>query len=380
MTIQEIEARRAEIAVELETEGADLDALETEVRSLAEQEKEIREKAEADAEKRAAIAQGVAQKVDIIEEVQTEERKETMTIKELRSSENYVNAYADYLRTGKPEELRALLTEINEDSGSIPVPTYVEDKIRTAWTKNGLLDKITRSYVKGILKIGVEISGTGAVEHAEGDPNEVEEEVLQIALRQLTPTTLKKWISVSDEALDMKGSAFLDYIYDEITYKIAKGLEDAFVGNMIALNAQSGIPYAVVNGNIAKSTIISAIAGLSDEAGTPILIMNKATWAAFASLATTDGYPVPDPFAGLEVVFNNSLPAFDTASVGDVYALCVDPKGLQANFPNGDDIDIKFDDKTLMTKDLVRILGRLYVAYDIVAPYAVTQIKKVSEE
>ena len=77
MTIQEIEERRAEIAVEIETEGADLDALETEVRSLAEQEKEIREKAEADAEKRAAIAQGLApQKIEVIEEVKQEERKE----------------------------------------------------------------------------------------------------------------------------------------------------------------------------------------------------------------------------------------------------------------------------------------------------------------
>ena len=36
----------------------------------------------------------------------------------------------------------------------------------------------------------------------------------------------KRWLTdlltVSDEVLDLKGEAFLNYIYDEITYKIAK--------------------------------------------------------------------------------------------------------------------------------------------------------------
>ena len=48
--------------------------------------------------------------------------------------------------------------------------------------------------------------------------------------------------------------------------------------------------------------------------------------------------------------------------------------GAQANFPNGDEIEIKFDDKTLMEKDLIRILGREYVATKVVAPKAFCKI------
>ena len=37
-----------------------------------------------------------------------------------------------------------------------------------------------------------------------------------------TPVSIKKWISISDEVVDLRGEAFLRYIYDEITYRIAK--------------------------------------------------------------------------------------------------------------------------------------------------------------
>ena len=46
------------------------------------------------------------------------------------------------------------------------------------------------------------------------------------------------------------------------------------------------------------------------------------------------------------------------------------------NFPNGQDIELKYDDKTLMTQDLVRILGREYVGIGVVAPDAFVKITK----
>ena len=37
-----------------------------------------------------------------------------------------------------------------------------------------------------------------------------------------------------------------------------------------------------------------------------------------------------------------------------------------ANYPNGDNVQFKFDDTTLMTSDLVRVLGRKPVAIAVV--------------
>ena len=55
-----------------------------------------------------------------------------------------------------------------------------------------------------------------------------------------------------------------------------------------------------------------------------------------------------------------------------------DLKGITANFPNGDDIKYKFDDTTEMTADVIRVLGKLYAAIGVTAPFRFTQVKKAS--
>ena len=90
-------------------------------------------------------------------------------------------------------------------------------------------------------------------------------------------------------------------------------------------------------------------------------------WAAFKA-AVYAGQFYADPFEGLTVIPTNALPALSVASENDVYAIVGDfGYGALANFPNGEQIQIKVDDKTDMAKDLVKILGREYVA---VAPIA----------
>ena len=104
--------------------------------------------------------------------------------------------------------------------------------------------------------------------------------------------------------------------------------------------------------------------------------MNKLTWAAFKNAAYSNHYGV-DPFEGLRVVFNNSLPAYSSASTGDVYAIVGDfGHGAIANFPNGDDIDIKLDTMSRKKEDLIEILGREFIALGVVADKAFVQIAK----
>ena len=199
-----------------------------------------------------------------------------------------------------------------------------------------------------------------------------------LGVTTLTPQSIKKWISLSDEVLDMKGTAFLDYIYDELTYQIAKKAADVLVAAIIACTAGGSDNHPQVESVTATTVTVGltakALAKLSDEAANPVIIMNKATWGTFKAAEAANNFRY-DPFEGLPVVFNNSLSTFDAATTGVCYAIVGDlGVGAQANFPSGDEIQIKVDELSKMEYDLVRILGREYVGLGVVAPYAFTKI------
>ena len=124
----------------------------------------------------------------------------------------------------------------------------------------------------------------------------------------------------------------------------------------------------------AVGTIALALGELNAEATNPVIVMNPATKAAYINAALNAHYAV-DPFQGLKVVLTNALPAIGSASENDVYAIVGDfGYGALANFPNGEQIQIKVDDKTDMAKDLVKILGREYVAVEPIANRAFVNI------
>ena len=372
MTVEELNERLAAIPAEMEAEGADLDALEAEVRSINE-EIESRRAAEAQkAEIRAAVAEGAGEVVKVFE---TEERK-TMTNAEVRSSHEYNLAFAEYIKTGNDAECRALLTE--NVSGTVPVATYAEDRVRTAWNREGIMSRVRKSYLKGNIKIGWEKSADAAYVHTEASNTAVTEESLVLGVTTLTPQSIKKWISISDEVKDMKGEAFLDYIYDELTYRIAKKAADTLVAAIVACTAGGSENHPMVAAITATTVTLGltakALAELSDEASNPVIIMNKSTWGEFKAAQAAGNYGY-DPFEGLPVVFNNSLAAFSAATTGVCYAIVGDLGiGAQANFPNGDGIEIKVDELSKMEYDLVRILGREYVGLGVVAPNAFCKI------
>ena len=374
MTIDEIETRKAEILTELDNPEADLDALEEEMRGIKE-EVEARKNAEAErAEQRARVAEGIG---ETVEKIEVEERK-TPTMEEIRNSKEYIDAYAEYIKSEDPTECRALLSE-NATNGTVAVPELVYEITKTAWEREGIMSRVRKSYLRGNLKVGFEISADGATVHTEGGAA-VSEENLVLGTVNLIPQSIKKWISVSDEALDLRGEAFLRYIYDELTYRIAKKAADELVAKIIACGTVStttcpGVPALSVK-TASLGTIASAMSLLSDEAANPVIMMNKATWGAFKALQAEGNYGY-DPFEGLPVVFNNTITAYSAATTGVAYAIVGDlDHGAMANFPAGDDIDIKYDEVTLMTNDLVRVLGREFVALGVVAPNAFVKITK----
>ena len=107
--------------------------------------------------------------------------------------------------------------------------------------------------------------------------------------------------------------------------------------------------------------------------------MNKGSWSQFKAAQYANGFNV-DPFEGLPVHFDNSLPAYTSATTlasGTAWMVVGDfGQGAHANFPNGDQIRIKFDDLSEAEADLVRIVGREYIALGVVADHAFAKIVK----
>lgn len=376
LTIDQIEERKSAIVAELDNEDADLDALENEMRSLND-ELEVRK---ADEAKKAEIRQAIAdEKVDVvtIEKKSDQGERIMKTNDEVRATKEYVDAFARYLVSENDAEVRSLLTE--NVSGSVPVPALVDEIVRTAWENNEILSRVRRTEIRGNLKVAFERVATAAGVHTEGQ-NAPSEETLKLGIVTMVPASIKKWIRVSDEAIAMGGEALVRYVYDEVIYQIAKKLADLVVAdikNAPTVATSKAACVASITAAPGVTTVAKAFANLSDEATDPVVIMNKLTYAAFKEAQAAASYAV-DPFEGLPVLFNNSLPAYSAASANDVYAIVGDLNGAQVNYPEGDGVAIKYDDLSEAEADLVKIVGRQYAAHAVTACGRFTNIKKGS--
>ena len=380
MTIEELEARSAEIVAEVtnpETTEERLKELEGISIEIEERKNELKKAAAEAKEVREAVAEDkvVAEEVkDVIKE----ERK--MTNKEVCATKEYRDAFANYIRTGDDKECRALLTE--NVSGDVPVASIIYDIVKNAWEKEGIVARIKKAYVKGNLRVGFEISADGAFIHTEGQSvNSSAAENLVLGTVNIVASNIKKFIYVSDEVID--STDFLNYVYDELVYQIAKKLADQVIAKIEACGTVStntpsmnvAVPK-ITEASIALNTIANAIAQLSDQAADPVIIMNKATFASFKAVQAAGSYGY-DPFEGLPVLFNNTIAAYSAATTGVTYAIVGDlGEGMLANFPNGEDIKIKLDDLSQAESDLVKIVGRQYVGVEVVGPKSFVKITK----
>ena len=370
MQMSDIEQRSLEIEELMKAEDADIEALSKEVEELEARKAEI----ETEVEKRKKEAEEALKTAKEVEKV--EERK--MDNKEIRNSKEYIEAYGEYIRTGNDAEVRTLLSE-NATNGTVAVPDFVYDIVKTAWDEEGIMSLVRKSYLKGNLKVGFEIDGDEAAIHSEGGAA-VSEENLALGIVELKPVSIKKWISISDEVYDLRGEAFLSYIYREIAHRIAKKAADTLIAKIeacgtVSTTTQVGVPV-VTEATLGLGTIAKALAELSDEAANPVIMMNKKSYAAFKAVQYAANYAV-DPFEGLQVRFNNKITAYDAATTGVTYAIVGDlGEGALANLPNGDEITFKFDELSRKKEDLIEVLGREYIAVEPIAPNHFAKIQK----
>lgn len=357
--------RRKAIGEEANTAtGEALDALESELDAIN-AELETRKAA---AEKRQNILDTVANGAgEVISTFEKMEERKPMTDIEIRNSDAYIEAFARYIKTGNGDECRSLLTE--NVSGTIPVPTYVEERIRTAWENDDILSRCRKTYFRGNHKVPFERSADAAVVHSEGS-SAISEESLLLGIVEMKPETIKKFVSFSTEAETMGGREFVDYIYDEIIYQITKKAAAEGIGDIVSASAShssSAVGVPVVKTAPSVVAVPTAAAYLSDEARNPVVILNRLTEVEFLSAQAAGSFAM-DPFAGLPRVYTSALAAYSTLSENGVYAIVGDLDGLQFNYPEGDGVAIIYDNITRKKEDIVEVLGRQYAAHAVTAP------------
>lgn len=385
MNLEEIEARSLEISTEMaEASEERLAELKAEALELESRTAELK-----DLEARKSTAEAITN-CDVIADT-IEERKEnkTMTSIEMRNSFEYGKAFIQGIKTDDYAECRKLMTTeatvAEGDSVStnvIPVPTMLENEIKTAWETYKVASLVKKSAQKGNVKVVWEVSATGAVVHVEGTSAPTEEKVV-LGSRTLTNGIIKKWITITDEAIENTTIDTIGYLYKEIAQKIVEKAEDAIITNIVGEQASTdathpGVP--VLAQNIAVDTILNAEALLSGNAKKINIVMNRQTYPAFVKLALEAGYAI-DVFDGLKdkIVFSDKLPAFSSASTNATYVIIGDfSYGYQCNFPNGNNVTIKKDDLSLAEYDLVKLVGKQNVGHGVVAPKALVKITKVA--
>lgn len=357
-----IETRSAEIrSLANEADEAALDAMMEETQKNSERKSALlARKAEIEAEE--AEARAVIDGKTEVTEV-TGKKEEKMTLNEVRSSEAYVNAYAEYIKTGDDTEVRSLLTDL-VSGGKVPTPTMVSDAIGHAWENTQILRRLTKVNVPGSLKVPYEASATGAVVHTEGAAAPTEE-ALVLATVELKPEMLKKWITISDEVMALKGEAFLNYINAEMTQRIFEAADAKAVNAITASSLTASVTHA-----LDASAIFAGLASLSDEATNPVAIMSKATYFnTFMALTDTTGRPIYNvvPENGKPTYYINGVEVIFSSAAG-ANVIIGDLDGMMCNLPEGEGIKFINDPYSLAERDLVKIVARLYMAVDVVKP------------
>lgn len=377
MTLEQVIERKQNLEVEIrDAKNAEaLDGMDEKINAINERIAELK-----DLETRKAQAEALTKREVEADKVIEKRKDNNMPAVEMRSTLEYGQAFLRGIKADDYTEARALLTEA-VSGGVVPVPTQLDNEIRNAWEENQVLSLVKKTQFKGDVKVVFEVSATGAVVHVEGTTRP-EEETLVLGSVTLKAANIKKWITVSDEAIEGTTIDTIGYIYREIAQKIAEKAEEEIVANLV--NAQEttdrthpGVP--ALSQNIAVDTIMNAEALLSAQAKNLYILMNRQTRPAFAKLALEAGYAI-DVFDGLKdkVIFTDKLLAFSAAGNGDTYFVIGDfGYGYQANMPNGNNITIKRDDVSLAEYDLVKLVGKQYVGHGVVAPKAFVKGKKV---
>lgn len=309
MQMEDIEARKAEIAEEIDSEEADLDALTSEVDELNARSAEIKETAE----KRSAIIEAVASgEGEVIEE-----RKEEITMNEVYSvdSMEYRNAWLKSLQGNELNEVEARAYATTDSHTAIP--TLVADKFFEKLKKVApMIDEITCMRVAGNLKFVVEGTNNAADKHTENaDISPAGDTIASVTLGIVE---FAKIIKISKSVRAQSIDAFEGWLVDMLGRDIARAIDNYIVNdssNGITKGTFTTNTNQVVSTSYEYKDICKLISMLPAgyDAGAKFLVSKKVLWEDLKGMVDTSKKPIFDPISktlcGYPVLVDDYLPS-----------------------------------------------------------------------
>lgn len=369
-TLQEIEARLAQIRADVESRGAaiteeELNTLEAEVAALQEERTQLLA-AQGTQEQRSRILAAVAagQTSDAGQGAPTVLRSfpapgnQAPEEADKFATMQYRKAFMDYVLrdTEIPVEMRANATSTTTDVGAV-IPTTVLNQIVEKLENTGMiLTLVTRTAYKGGVGIPVSAVKPVAVWVNEGKGSDKQKHgVTKDGMITFAYHKLRCAVAVSLEVENMAISAFEAMLINNIVEAMTKALEQAIISG-----SGTGCPKGIVTETPAEGQeilvgvqsyddLVKAEAALPQayEAGAK-WCMSKRTFLGYVGITDKNGQPIarvnygiagkPERFLlGREVVCCDYLPGFEAAEVDDVFGFLFNFKDyvLNTNYAMG---------------------------------------------
>lgn len=294
MTIEELEARKAEIAAEVDTEGADLDALEEEVRAIKE-ELESRKAEEAKkAEIRSAVAAGAGTVVQALADNEARKEEKMFGI----DTVEYRNAWVKkIIKREMSEEERSALA-----SAAAVIPTMTVNAVWDKLVKDAeLLGKVDVSQFPTYVRFPKATTVNAATADAVGATITESSDV--VGYVDLVPNEYTKLLTVGADIDHMAIDAIHDWIVNNLVGSIRYAInKDILVGT--GTNSLKGITVSVnasgtaIPATVTKESILGIMAALGSkyQAGAIWIMTPNMFYNNIMPLTTLNDYVINDGF------------------------------------------------------------------------------------
>lgn len=343
--LQEIEARKAEIRKQLETdEKADLDALETELKSLNDEEQELRRRLDV----AASIEAGTASEVRVIDSTSVQQATVEPRAVDRHDTVEYRRAFMDYVTRGVKNDILEFRADETTGLGDISavIPTTILNRIVEKMEETGRIwSRVTKTSIQGGLEIPVSSAKPVATWVAAGTVADKQKKVVNAKI-SFSYHKLQVRVAVELVASVVALPIFEQTIADNIAEAMVKALDKAIISG-----AGDGEPLGIVNHSIPANRTVSlsptdfgkyetwpgvfAKMPRSYRSGM-VLILNDADWHKYiVGMVDSTGQPVArvnygldgsieERFLGREVIaVEDLLMSVDEANTGDAVGILV---------------------------------------------------------
>lgn len=296
MSFEEIETRVAEIAEEMNAEGANLDELLAEVEQLEARKKELKERAEKRASLEAKINAGEG--VTVVEEIK-EERKEEKEMEEKRydtASAEYRNAFYSLIAGTATKEQRAILAtplsvdgDGTDDGTAIAIPKTLDQKIwDNVHTDHPILQDITTIASGIVMEVdkhtGITNKTAGKKDAAAGAGAE-ENTFVKVTLAGVD---YEKYVELTYAQAKMSQGALEDYLAEEISAELGEALAKDVFAQMVT---DAGTGRKVAKSGNWYADIQNAL-GLADKASNATIYASNADYYGITGSTDNNGQPI----------------------------------------------------------------------------------------